>query len=188
MCTRPLPGVLLIVVSVTADMYNTSDNYFTILIWIGCAALAAGAYVSFFCVGYNTLRRAHSRLRMPPTCICLRFVRSMHVRSMHVRSMHVRSMYLRFVASSQFARGCLCAFLFRVKGLGTKTLFLAGCDALRVCLVDFFSFRSMRVCLELFFLVAVCVCRAFFFLFAVCASVLTLCASNCICLCMYSVS
>jgi len=48
MCTRPLPGVLLIVISVTADLNNTSDNYFTILTWIGCVALAAGAYVSFF--------------------------------------------------------------------------------------------------------------------------------------------
>ena len=76
MCTRPLPGVLLIVVSVTADVYNTSDNYFTILIWIGCAALAAGAYVSFLFLSTNTLIRAHARSHMPPTCIRLRFAKT----------------------------------------------------------------------------------------------------------------
>jgi len=47
MCTRPLPGIGLIVLSITADMFNTSDNLTPIVTWIVCASFAVGAYIYF---------------------------------------------------------------------------------------------------------------------------------------------
>jgi len=47
MCTRPLPGLLLIALSITSDMFNTSDDLMPVLTWILCAAAACGAYVYF---------------------------------------------------------------------------------------------------------------------------------------------
>ena len=47
MCTRPLPGILLILISISADWYNTSDEYMPVLTWIACAAAVCGAYYYF---------------------------------------------------------------------------------------------------------------------------------------------
>jgi hypothetical protein len=47
MCTRPLPGILLIVLSMTSDWFNTSTDYFPVLTWIFFASVGVGAYAYF---------------------------------------------------------------------------------------------------------------------------------------------
>jgi hypothetical protein len=63
MCTRPLPGILLIVVSITADMFNTSDDYTPVITWIVCTALAAAAYCYFTMGGEEEEEEKTSKAR-----------------------------------------------------------------------------------------------------------------------------
>lgn len=47
MCTRPLPGILLLLISVSSDFYNTSDDWFALLMWMLIVSAVSAGYVYF---------------------------------------------------------------------------------------------------------------------------------------------